>query len=371
MKRIGIDARLTYYRVGGISTYIRRLIDALARLDEERTHAYTVFHSRKTNRDTAARLASGFSHWPLWTPAHHRFERLALSVELAPHRLDLLHSPDFIPPLRGARHHVITVHDLTFLHYPQYLTADSRRYYNDQIEAACRHADHILAVSDATRNDLKSMLGVPEHKITVQLHGVDERYQPLPQDQLESIRRRLELPERFILFVGTVEPRKNIAGLLDAYTILHQRLPDAPPLLLVGRPGWLIEDIAPMIEAAPGVLWRRDIDDDAMPAVYNLASLLVLPAFYEGFGLPALEAMACGTIPVVSDRSALPEIVGEAGLLVDPEQPESIAEALHCVLTARPEWLEKHRRAGIERASTFTWERSARTARRVYERVLA
>ena len=182
MTQIGIDARLTYYRDGGISTYTRRLIQALEKLNPP--EQFTIFHHRKDTQ----RISSQFDYAKLWTPAHHRIERLALSVELAWRGLDVFHSPDFIPPYHAAKRHVITVHDLTFLHYPQYLTAESRRYYNDQIAAACHHADAILAVSGATKRDLMSMLNVPQSKITVQPHGAGEQYRPMSQDETEPIR---------------------------------------------------------------------------------------------------------------------------------------------------------------------------------------
>src|SRR5690606_3875788 len=227
--RIGIDARLTYYRTGGISTYIRRLVHALERLDFE--NDYTVFQSRKAQDSLVTRFRRGV----LWTPSHHRVERLALTVELAWRGRDVFRSPDFIPPLRAARRHVITVHDLNFLHYPQYLTDESRRYYNGQIAAAVRHADHILADSEATRRDLTTMLGVPTAKITVHMLGVDESFRPLPADETRAGLRALDLPDKYLLFVGTFEPRKNIAGLLEAYRLLLDRLPDAPPLVLAGN----------------------------------------------------------------------------------------------------------------------------------------
>src|SRR5262249_51659913 len=155
--------------------------------------------SRKASESAAKR----FEHAALWTPCHHRLERLALSVELARFNLDVLHSPDFIPPLRGAKRHVITVHDLTFLHYPQYLTADSRRYYNDQIATAVRQADHILADSEATKRDLMQMLNVPADKITVHMLGVDEQFRPLTNEERSSYQIELGLPSDYLLFVGT------------------------------------------------------------------------------------------------------------------------------------------------------------------------
>ncbi len=184
MMHIGIDARLTYYRTGGISTYIMRLVEALERIDT--ANQYTVFRSRKM-RDS---LVTRFKHGSLWTPSHHRWERAALSAELLRFKLDIFHATDFIPPQFGARRHIITVHDLTFLHYPQFLTDESRHYYNDQIHYAVHHADHILTDSDSSKRDLVSMLGVPEDKITVHLLGVDESFHPLAAGNRRSLSPR-------------------------------------------------------------------------------------------------------------------------------------------------------------------------------------
>lgn len=360
--KIGIDARLTYYRTGGISTYTRQLIQALEKLDS--TNDYTIYHSRKDD----ASISQQFQRGSLWTPAHHRIERLALSVELLPRFLDVLHSPDFIPPYRGAKRHVITVHDLTFLHYPQYLTADSRRYYNDQIEAACHHADHILAVSEATKNDLIEMLNIPAEKISVQPHGVSEQYKLLSAHETEPVRKKFNLPERYFLHLGTWEPRKNILGLLKGYKQLLENYSDVPPVVLVGRPGWLFESVRAEIDALginAHLHWLDNVSDEELPAIYNAATALVSPSFYEGFGMPALEAMACGTVPIVSNRSSLPEVVGDVGLLIDPDDPNSIANALGKVFT-EDGWRIAQQGAGISRAHQFTWERSAEIALHAY-----
>lgn len=361
--RVGIDTRLTYYRTGGISTYMRRLVSALEQLDHD--HEYTVFHSRKS-RET---LPTRFRRADLWTPCHHRIERLALSLELVRYRLDLFHSPDFIPPLRGARRHIITVHDLTFLHYPQFLTAEARRYYNDQIDYAVRHADHILVDSEATRHDLVTMLGVPTSRITTHLLGVDERFRPL--GDVRARLAELALPPMYLLFVGTFEPRKNILGLLRAYRTARARQPSIPPLLLVGRRGWLFEQTQAQIEAENlnvNVIWRDDIGDDDLPVIYNGALLLALPSFYEGFGFPALEAMACGCVPIVSSCSSLPEVVGAVGLQVNPDDTDDLAQALERALLDA-DWREAQRAAGLERAKMFTWENTAQIVLSVYRKV--
>jgi glycosyltransferase involved in cell wall biosynthesis len=296
---------------------------------------------------------------------------LALSVEVARFNLDILHSPDFIPPLRGARRHIITVHDLTFLHYPQFLTPESRRYYNNQINMAARQADHILSDSESTKRDMIDMLGVPAEKITVHMLGVDESFKPLPPEILERYRLELDLPPEYILFVGTFEPRKNIVGLLEAYQAVLTRLPDAPPIVLAGHRGWLFEETMARIEHmnwGEKVIWREKISQDAMPALYNLATALVTPSFYEGFGFPALEAMACGTVPVVSNRSSLPEVVGAVGLQIDPDDLTTLTDALEKVLTD-DDWRAAQTRAGLERAATFTWENTARIVLSVYNAV--
>ncbi|MCB9451979.1 MAG: glycosyltransferase family 4 protein [Anaerolineaceae bacterium] len=363
---IGIDGRLTYYRTGGISTYIRRLVGALETLDTE--NQYTVFHSRKASDSLVAR----FQGAKLWTPCHHRIERTALTIELARFNLDILHSPDFIPPRHGAKRQVITVHDLNFLYYPDLLTTESRRYYNDQIETAVRQADHILADSEATRTDMVNMLGVPAEKITVHMLGVEEKFQPLPDEVVQTFCQEYELPANYILFVGTFEPRKNIAGLLQAYQSLRSELPDAPPVVLAGRRGWMFDETMARIRQMgldSHIHWRENIPDTALPALYNGARVLVTPSFYEGFGLPALEAMACGTVPIVSNRSSLPEVVGEVGLQVNPDDPATITQALHQALTDS-DWRHNMQTAALERARLFTWEQTATTVLSVYRSVI-
>jgi len=360
MLHIGIDTRLTAYRAGGISTYIRELARELAAEPDD--HRYTLFASRRAD----APLVDGWPQHTVWTPPHHRWERTTLSLELWRHQLDVFHSPDFIPPHRAARRHVITVHDLTFLHYPEHKDQDAIRYYHDQIETAVHHADHILSVSEATRHDLMTLLGVPAEKITVQPHGVDARFRPLSADEQAAARARLHLPARYILFVGTLEPRKNIDTLLDAY----QQLDDPPPLILVGQAGWLFattdQRIHDLQASGHAIMHRDDIDHDALPAVYACADLFCLPSHYEGFGLPVLEAMACGVPVVTADNSSLPEVGGDCARYVPADDADALTAALHAGLTDA-DWRAQASQCGRQRARGFTWARSAQIARAVYE----
>jgi glycosyltransferase involved in cell wall biosynthesis len=369
MHRIGIDARLTYYRQGGISQMIYHLIEEMPHVDPH--NRYVLLQSRKDERNLA--VGANQRRARCWTPAHHRFERLALAVETLPQRLDLLHSTDFIPPLAlgpFSPRSVITIHDLTFLHYPQFLTEESRRYYNAQIEAAVRRADHIITDSEATRQDVITMLNVPPQTITTVWLGLDSHFQPV--EDPTPVLADYHLTEGYILFVGTFEPRKNLEGLLRAYRLLRAADPHSPALVIVGRRGWLADDIHQLsedLELAAYIRWVEDAPYAHLPALYSGARLLCLPSFYEGFGFTPLEAMACGTPVVIADRASLPEVVGEAGLQVDPNSPEAIAEALHR-LSTDDRLAAELRQAGLKRVKRFNWRETARRVFDIYQTVL-
>lgn len=364
--RIAIDARLNAYREGGIAEYTRRIVTELARL--ESPEVYLILEHAKTQISLIPSGSKRLRRIRVFTPPHHRFERTALALELLRVHPRILHSPDFIPPRFGARHYVITVHDLNFLHFPQFQTPDSLAYYKGNIQRAVDQAAYILADSEATRHDLHHMLGTPLEKIKVHLLGVPEQFHPLPQEQVQSFRVRYHLPREYILFVGTFEPRKNLPGLLSAYHTLRQTMPDAPPLVIAGRRGWLYESIFEQVTALglrDQVRWLEDVPSADLPTLYNAASVLTLPSFYEGFGFPVLEAMACGIPTVASDRGSLPEVAGDTGILVNPDQPDQIAEALHLALTDSTfrAWSSA---AGLARAGQFTWERTAQVVLEVY-----
>ncbi|MCP4542499.1 MAG: glycosyltransferase family 4 protein [Chloroflexi bacterium] len=366
--RIGIDARITHYTRGGISNYVLRLLKALAALDADTD--YRVLHSRKDHGPPIP--GPNFHPVACWTPSHNRLERWALGVEMARLGLDLLHTTDFIPPAFGYRKSVITVHDLTFFHYPQFLTAESRRYYNQQIGWAVRRTEHILADSYTTKSDLISMLDVPPEKITVVHLAADAAFRPLDEAQVTQVIEHYDLEPGYLLCVGTLEPRKNLPGLLQAYHLLLDTNVTTAPLVLVGGKGWLYDEIFEQVEElhlVDRVHFLQNVTDADLPAMYNGAGLLTTPSFYEGFGLPALEAMACGTPVVVANRSSLPEVVGDAGLLVDPDDVDDIAQALARVLTDEP--LQAQMRGlGLAQAARFTWERAARETLAVYHKVL-
>jgi glycosyltransferase involved in cell wall biosynthesis len=367
--RIGIDARIVHYARGGISSYVRRLLRALADLDPE--GEYVVLHSRK-DRDPPL-PGPGFVSVPCLTPSHNRLERWALGMELARLGLDLLHTTDFIPPAFGYRRSVITVHDLNFLHYPQFLTAESRRYYNRQIEWATRRADHVLVDSRATAADLVSLLDVPPAKVTVVHLAAGPSFRPFVEAEVRARLVRYGLQPGYLLFVGTLEPRKNLPGLLEAYRILVDDGVTPADLVIVGGKGWLYDDVFERVGAlalGDRVHFLDGVTDADLPVLYNGAAVLAMPSFYEGFGLPALEAMSCGTPVVVADRASLPEVVGEAALLIDPDAPDELGRALARVLTDAG-LRDLLRTRGLAQAARFSWKETARRTLDVYRALLA
>ncbi len=365
--RIGVDARLVYYHQAGIGQYILRLMQALAQIN--RDDEFILFKSRKDKTQIVQQ--SNFKIQKLYTPSHHRVEAWAISVELAPYRLDVLHSPDFIPPALLRCPSVITVHDLAFLKYPQLLTRASARYYG-QVEIAASRADHIIAVSQSTKRDTVQLLGVPEEKITVIYEAAHPLFTPIANtDALARTRAKYNLPQDYALFVSTIEPRKNLPTLLRAFADLRKRYKEPVTLAIAGNRGWLVEEVDAVVEElnlGDAVRFLGGIPNEELVYLYNAAKVFVMPSIYEGFGLPPLEAMACGTPVIASNVSSLPEVVGDAALLFDPESAEELCVAMQRVLTDEP--LRREMRAkGLKRAQVFSWERAARETMEVYRKV--
>jgi glycosyltransferase involved in cell wall biosynthesis len=358
--------------MGGISQYILHLLPALAELDGQ--NQYTIFHSRKDGRSHQP-VATNFRRRNLWTPCHHRLERWTLALELVTQRLrggalDVLHSPDFIPPVFGARRHIITIHDLNFIYFPDFLTPESRRYYAAQIEWAVRAADHISADSHTTRRDLIQRMGVAPQKVTTIHLAANPLYEKsYPDTAVRKTLRRTNLPPDFILFVGTLEPRKNLPTLIRAYHQLRRQTAVDVPLVLVGGKGWMYDQVFVTIKELGldgQVRHLSGLHDRQLAHLYAAASVLVTPSYYEGFGLPALEAMHGGCPVIVSNRGSLPEVVGQAGILLEPDDVDAWSQAMERVLTdseLRADLVAKGRR----QAQKFSWRKTAAATLALYE----
>jgi glycosyltransferase involved in cell wall biosynthesis len=365
--RVAFDARMVYYRRAGIGHYSIRLLRALADLPpaEVPDLRVTVLQSRKDPQPIVAGDPR-FRRRALVTPCHHRYEQAALAVELAAlsPRPQVLHSPDFIPPFRRPCPAVITVHDLAFRRFPDLLTVESARYYG-QIERAVASAQAIIAVSASTADDLIELAGARRDKIHVVYEAADPLYRPPAAPPVAR--------PGYLLFVSTIEPRKNLPVLLEAYRLLldRGRIRPVPELRVVGRRGWLYEDSLHAVERLGLGEHVRLLGEVAPPdllGLYQGARLFALPSLYEGFGLGALEALACGAPVLASNAGALPEVVGNAGLLLPPGDPAAWAEALERVL-GDPTLEADLRRRGPVQAARFSWERAARETLAVYRRV--
>ena len=367
--KIGIDARLVYYQPAGIGQYTVRLAQALAAIDRDNT--YVILQSRKDRAPLVE--AANVRHHKMWTPPHHRYEQLTLPLELAPLGLDLLHCPDFIPPFHRRCRAVITVHDVAFLRFPGLLTAESQRYYG-QIARAVQNADHIIAVSESTKKDLISLVGADASRITVVHEAAGTVFHPADAAAIRQVRERYGLAGDYILFVSTIEPRKNIPFLLHAYARLRETWQgdgEIPSLVLAGNRGWLYDRIFTVIyqlKLTPSVIVTGGVPVEDLPALFSGALFFVMPSLYEGFGLPVLEAMSCGTPVIASNTSSLPEVAGDAAILIDPQDIVGLAAAMQRLCNDAALRHEMRAR-GMAQAARFSWQRAARETLAVYQTV--
>ena len=375
--RVAIDYSAALNQRAGIGRFVRNLVTSLLAVDRDDQFVLLYAAAQGSERPAlpaGARVAG--RRLPLnerWmTVLWHRLN-LPLPVEWFSGPVDVFHAPDFVlPPVRRARS-VLTVHDLAFLLYPQCADAKLRDYLMAAVPRSVRQASFIVADSENTRNDVICLLGAVPERTAVVPGGVEPRFRPADSAAVDSLRQRLGLTAPFILSVGMMEPRKNWQGLIQAYSQARARHHLPHQLVLAGPRGWLWESILEERERSPfrnDVVFVGFVPDEDLPALYSAADVFAFPSFYEGFGLPPLEAMACGTPVVVSDAASLPEVVGEAGLTVPPEDVDRLAEALAQLVTDEQQ-RARLREAGLARAATFTWERAAERMLAVYKQVAA
>lgn len=297
---------------------------------------------------------------------------LGLTLDSAFQGITLLHATEhLLPRLRRVRA-VFTLHDTAYLRFPRYHLLQNRVYLTAMMPRFLAQADRIIAVSEATRRDALNDYSLDPAKIEVIPEGVDQRFKPQSDLALQAaIRARYALPAQFILSVGTIEPRKNLPTLLEAYAALRARHPGLG-LVVAGGKGWLFQDFFDRLRALgleQQVRLTGYVADQDLPGLLSAAEVFAFPSFYEGFGLPPLEAMACGVPVVCSNTSSLPEVVGQAGLLLPPNNPRAWVEALDQLL-ANPARRAEMRALGLARAKEFTWEAAAQRTLAVYQSVL-
>lgn len=301
------------------------------------------------------------------------YENFSLPKYFSKNRFDLYHSPAYLLPRFANVPSVVTIHDLLALDFPQYCQRESAVYFSLCQPASIYRARKIIAVSATVKDDIIRRFEIDPERITVVYHGVEEIFKPVTAASvLEKVTARYRLPEKFILFVGNLEPKKNLERLIRAFSDVKKNAGIGHKLVITGKKGWKYRDIYKSILTAgmeKEVVFTGYVDRMELPALYTLADLFVFPSLYEGFGLPVLEAMSCGTPVLISDGGALPEIAGDVYPRVDPLDEKDIALKLHLLLT-NAGLRRKNIQYGFERVKEFTWERSARKTIDVYREAL-
>ena len=369
--RIAIDAHSVGTKLGGNESYAVNLIEALAQIDS--VNYYTIYVTTKEARD---RFTSRWSNFKVrYTLPHTPLIRipLTLSAELRKHPVDVLHVQFTAPPFCPCPV-VVSIHDLSFEHLPQTFNRRSRTQLRFTVRHSAQRAARILSLSEHTRHDIIETYGIDAERVNAIPLAAPEQFVPITdKSELQRVRHTYGIDGDYILTVGSIQPRKNLARLIKAYESLRGNCSadKLPKLVLVGKCAWLYDETLRTLDEAgvrDSVIMTGYVPEADLPALYSGALCFVYPSYFEGFGLPPLEAMKCGAPAIVGNRTSLPEVVGDAALMVDPFDTEAIAAAIKRLIndsTLRNELSLKSR----ERASAFNWRDTARKTLKVYEEV--
>ncbi len=368
---IGINAHLLAveagYRRAGIHHYIFQVLRHLPAAESTR---YTIYTRLTDEWDGRPDLHPAGTRIPTTSRlARIAWEQVVWPIQARRDGLTLMHSMAFAMPRLAPCPVVVTIYDLSFIENPESFPTAQRRYLMSETGYSCRHAVRLIAISESGRRDIQRHFGVPPERIDVVTPGVGSIYRPLPIDQVEQFRRNHDLPERFILHVGTLQPRKNIPFLLEAVARLGRT---NVPLVLVGGRGWYYETIFEQVKAlgiADRVRFAGYVDDDDLPLWYNAATVLAFPSLYEGFGLPVAEALACGTAVVAADSSSIPEAGGDVAQYFTPGDVAGLTARLALVLDT-PALLAQAQAAGPRHVARFSWSRAGEETAEVYRRAM-
>ncbi len=363
--RIGIDARKLHDF--GIGTYIRNLLRHLARIDG-RTEFVVL--CRPEDRVRLAALGENFRTVSETSGNYSIAEQVRIPLSLNREGVTLFHAPHYVlPPLIRCRS-VVTIHDCIHLMFPQYLpNRFAFRYARTSIGLAARRATRIMTVSESSKRDILRFVDTQPEKIDVIYNAYDERFaiEP-PEEDVVRVRERYQLHDEFVLYAGNVKPHKNLERLIEAFYLVRKRGLDHLKLVLIGdeiSKYTALRRAVHRYQLHKYVRFLGYVPEETLAVMYRLAGVFVFPSLYEGFGLPPLEAMASGTPVVTSNLSSLPEVAGDAAVLVDPYDPHAIAEGIYRVLT--DETLRRTLRLkGVARAGQFSWEQSVRRIRQIY-----
>lgn len=373
---IYIDVSAAIHQQAGLARYARSLARALL-THHGQEHKFGLFYNR-ARRDKGLPDLKGIptrtvrSGYKPWRMAVWLGQRIGVAFDRLLPDAELFHATEhLLMPLRGVPT-VLTVHDLIYHLFPVYHKRLNRRYLNTAMPLFVRRANALITVSESSKRDLMRIYGVPGEKITVIYEAAAPDFRPAPEEAVAEVTARYRLPERYLLALGTIEPRKNLIRLVDALRFLRQKDPSLS-LVIVGSAGWLYQDFFQHLEKLEdprAVLLSGYVPDADLPAVIAGAAAYVLASFYEGFGLSILEAMACGTPVTCSNTSSMPELGGDAARYFDPHDTQGMTAAIAAVLEDS-ELRAEMRERGLAQAARFSWQRTAKETLAVYERVLA
>jgi glycosyltransferase involved in cell wall biosynthesis len=354
------------YRSAGVHHYIYQLLHHLEQTDD--LHYTVLVGEGQISPNTSLSLLQ--SRWPTGrVSVRVLWEHLAQPWVLRRIKADLVHGPVFVAPLIGTCPTVITIHDLSFIRLPRLFRPGNRLYLTAMTRLSARRARRLIAVSAHAASESVQLLGVPRERIDVIYHGVDPIFRPLPDDEIEAFRQKQGLPDRFVLCVGTLEPRKNHTRLMEAFARIYD---GKSKLVLIGGKGWLYDELFAKVEALglnDAVVLPGYVTNGELPLWYNAATAFAYPSLYEGFGMPILEAQACGTPVITSSLPPMTEAAGKAALLANPYDVEELAANLNRLLTDEPLRSELEER-GLAHTRQFTWMRTAQETACVYRRAL-
>jgi glycosyltransferase involved in cell wall biosynthesis len=363
--KIGFDLTITKINQAGTSVYANSLATALQNLDAE--NVYQVFATRQ-QRDMSERKTLRSQMQTIYRDMV--WMHVLLPWQVYRTQVDILHMPANVIPMFSSCPTVVTILDMIILQTPQYFTFWHRNYARIFVPLAAKYASMILTISEQSKRDIVRQLNVSPDKVTITYPAASPKFRPVSEQEIAQIRSQYSLGS-FILTVGALEPRKNISRLLQAFALLR-RSGFSFQLVQAGPPGWFFDGIlaeANRLGLQDSVRFLGRVPLDDLVRLYNAASVFVYPSLYEGFGLPALEAMTCGCPVITSNMSSLPEVVGEAGMMIDPYDVQQLADAIQRVLEDKA-LAQDMRQQGLERASLFSWQRCARETLNVYHQVL-
>ncbi len=371
--RIAISAPLLAppgsYRSAGIHTYIQHSLQYLPEADPA---SHLTLFTAYPPADLPPAIEVRQPRWKTDRPVRRiLWEQLALPAAARRAHADVLHATAFVAPIARPAPTVITIYDVSFALFPQFFRGFNQAYLRAGTRWSARHAQRIIAISDCARRDVHRLYGVPLDRITVAYPGADETLRRADPERVQEFRGLKNLPDKFLLYLGTLEPRKNLSMLVQAFAQLKRECADAV-LVLAGGIGWLADEIPATIEACgvkDSVLLPGYVAAEEKALWYAAATAFVFPSLYEGFGLPPLEAMACGAPVVTSNAASLPEVVGEAGLMLAPDDVQGWTAALKRVWTDAACRAELTAR-GMKQAQQFTWQATSGQIARAYRDLL-